>query len=79
MLGNLALMRLLVQEAHMPLLAANSIAILCCSIVNFCLGNEWVFAVGLQKNPGLKIETWGTRLSTPLSLRSESLRKTILN
>jgi dolichol-phosphate mannosyltransferase len=79
MLGNLALMRPLVQEAHMPLLAANSIAILCCSIVNFCLGNEWVFAVGLQKNPGLKIETWGTRLSTPLSLRSESLRKTILN
>jgi putative flippase GtrA len=49
MLGNLALMRLLVHEAHMPLLVANSIAILCCSIVNFCLGNEWVFAMELQK------------------------------
>ena len=45
MLGNLALMRMLVDEARMPLLAANSIAILCCSVVNFCLGNNWVFAL----------------------------------
>ena len=45
MLGNLALMRILVQEAHLPLLVSISIAILCCSIVNFCLGNNWAFAV----------------------------------
>lgn len=45
MLGNLALMRILVDEAHMPLLPSNCIAILCCSIVNFCLGNSWAFAV----------------------------------
>ncbi len=44
MLGNLVLMRILVQEAHLPVLAANCIAILCCSIVNFCLGNSWAFA-----------------------------------
>jgi putative flippase GtrA len=44
LLGNLALMRILVQEARMPLLAANSIAILCCSVVNFCLGDSWAFA-----------------------------------
>jgi putative flippase GtrA len=44
MLGNLALMQLLVHEARIPLLASNSIAILCCSIVNFCLGNSWAFA-----------------------------------
>jgi putative flippase GtrA len=44
MLGNLALMRILVNEAHLPLLAANAIAILCCSIINFCLGNNWAFA-----------------------------------
>jgi putative flippase GtrA len=44
MLGNLALMRILVHDAHIPLLASNSIAILCCSIVNFCLGNNWAFA-----------------------------------
>ena len=44
MLGNLALMRVLVQEARLPLLVSNSIAILCCSIANFCLGNKWAFA-----------------------------------
>ena len=44
MLGNLALMRILVHGAHLPLLAANSSAILCCSVVNFCLGNNWAFA-----------------------------------
>ena len=44
MLGNLALMRILVHEARIPLLASNSIAILCCSIVNFGLGNNWAFA-----------------------------------
>ena len=42
--GNLVLMRLLVGEAHMPVLAANVIAILCCSLLNFCLGDSWVFA-----------------------------------
>jgi putative flippase GtrA len=42
--GNLALMRVLVQGVHMPLLAANTIAILCCSIVNFLLGDCWAFA-----------------------------------
>ena len=44
MLGNLVLMQILVQQARIPLLASNSIAILCCSIVNFCLGNNWAFA-----------------------------------
>jgi len=44
LLGNLALMRLLVQQAHMPVLAANGIAIVCCSVANFCLGNCWAFA-----------------------------------
>jgi putative flippase GtrA len=44
MVGNLALMRILVAEARVPVLASNCIAILCCSMVNFCLGNDWVFA-----------------------------------
>lgn len=42
--GNLALMRVLVQGAHLPVVAANLIAILCCSVANFCLGNGWAFA-----------------------------------
>jgi putative flippase GtrA len=44
--GNLALMRILVEGARLPVLTANCIAILCCSLVNFCLGNEWVFKAG---------------------------------
>ena len=44
MLGNLALMRILVHEAHLPVLASNSIAILCCSILNFYSGHLWAFA-----------------------------------
>ena len=42
--GNLVLMRMLVGEAHVPVLVANVIAVLCCSIPNFFLGNSWVFA-----------------------------------
>jgi putative flippase GtrA len=45
MVGNLALMRLLVG-AGMPVVIANCLAILSCSIVNFCLGDLWAFARG---------------------------------
>jgi putative flippase GtrA len=45
LMGNLALMRILVHEARLPLLVSNGVAILCCSVVNFCLGNNWAFAV----------------------------------
>ena len=45
MLGNLMLMRILVHEVHLLLLVSNSVAILCCSVVNFFLGDDWVFAV----------------------------------
>jgi putative flippase GtrA len=49
MVGNLALMRVLVGGAHLPVLAANGIAILCCSIINFCLGDNWTFASAASK------------------------------
>jgi putative flippase GtrA len=52
MVGNLALMRLLVDGARLPLLASNGIAILCCSFVNFCLGNNWAFAARKQATLG---------------------------
>ena len=52
MLGNLLLMRLLVHEARMPLLASNAIAILCCSAANFCLGDRWAFAARAQAIEG---------------------------
>jgi len=51
LLGNLALMRLLIHGAHLPLLAANIIAILCCSLANFCLGNTWAFAAADSPPP----------------------------
>ena len=43
MVGNLAILRFLVQEARLPLLVADGIAILLCSLINFCLGDRWVF------------------------------------
>jgi len=45
MLGNLVLMRVLVQGAQLPLLVANVIAILCCSVANFRMGDRWAFRV----------------------------------
>jgi putative flippase GtrA len=44
MVGNLTMMRILVQNAHLPILVANAVAILVCSIVNFAVGDRWVFA-----------------------------------
>jgi len=44
LIGNLALMRLLVSQTHLPVLAANAIAIACCSLTNFCISHKWVFA-----------------------------------
>jgi putative flippase GtrA len=48
MFGNLALMRLFLRTAHLPLLAANAAAILCCSLANFWLANSWTFARSLN-------------------------------
>jgi putative flippase GtrA len=52
MLGNLVLMHILVAEARLPVLVSNAIAILCCSMVNFCLGDHWAFATRPQTVQG---------------------------
>jgi len=44
LVGNVALMRLLVEAAHMPVLAANLSSIVCCSAFNFCMSDVWAFA-----------------------------------
>jgi putative flippase GtrA len=44
MAGNLVLMRVLVGGVRLPVVASNGMAIVVCSVVNFYLGNEWVFA-----------------------------------
>jgi putative flippase GtrA len=44
LVGNVVLMGVLKQEMQMPLLAANAIAIVCCSLVNFAVSDRWAFA-----------------------------------
>jgi putative flippase GtrA len=43
-LGNLALMKVMVGQGHMNYLLANAIAIALCSVANFLVSEEWVFA-----------------------------------
>ena len=43
-LGNLALMKVMVGEGHMNYLIANAIAITLCSLANFLVSEQWVFA-----------------------------------
>lgn len=60
MVGNLVLMRVLAKGAGMPVLAANGVAIVGCSVVNFFLGDGWVFtAKGAAVVSGLKRENRG--------------------
>ena len=42
-LGNLALMRVMVGQGHMNYLVANAIAITLCSLTNFLVSDDWVF------------------------------------
>jgi putative flippase GtrA len=42
--GNLGMMRLMVGWAHVNYLLANAVAIALCSLVNFAVSDEWVFA-----------------------------------
>ncbi len=42
-LGNLALMKVMVGLGHINYLLANGIAITLCSVANFLVSNEWVF------------------------------------
>lgn len=43
-LGNLALMKVMVGFGHLNYLLANGIAIAMCSMVNFIVSEQWVFA-----------------------------------
>jgi putative flippase GtrA len=42
-LGNMALMKLMVGQGHMNYLHANAIAITLCSVANFLVSETWVF------------------------------------
>jgi putative flippase GtrA len=43
LLGNLLLMRLLVEQLHLPVLLANGGAIVVCSLLNFVVGDHLIF------------------------------------
>ena len=45
-MGNVVMMRLLVEGAHLPYLAANGVAVAACSIANFLLSDRFVFRIG---------------------------------
>jgi putative flippase GtrA len=45
-LGNLALMKAMVGQAHMNYLLANAMAITACSLGNFLVSEWWVFERG---------------------------------
>lgn len=50
--GNLALMKLLVGLGHMNYLIANAIAIASCSLLNFLVSEEWIFEVKADSDQG---------------------------
>jgi putative flippase GtrA len=49
LLGNLLLMRLLVGQAHLPLLLANALSIASCSVLNYLVSDRWVFLPRAEK------------------------------
>lgn len=51
LLGNLALMRLLVGTLHLPVLAANLGAIAVCGVVNFLVSDRLVFVAAESRAP----------------------------
>jgi putative flippase GtrA len=56
MFGNLALTRLLVRELHPPVVVANFVAIVCCSLANYWLGNRWAFRAPTTRLDGSTVE-----------------------
>ncbi len=59
--GNLAVMKLLAGIGHLNYLAANGIAIVVCSLLNFLLSEEWVFAAKKDGSKNLRIKLAGSR------------------
>ena len=58
-LGNLALMKLFVDVAHRPYLAANGMAIAVCSIANFLVSDRFVFrSVDFRRHPLRTVEPY---------------------
>lgn len=59
--GNLAMMRVMVGSIHMNYLAANGIAIVVCSLLNFLVSDGWVFGEGKISSPRINAESRGLK------------------
>ncbi len=55
--GNLAIVSLLTEHGHLPLLGANAIGVVCCAVANFYLGNAWAFATNGRARTSAKAES----------------------
>ena len=51
-LGNVALMKIMVDWFHADYLLANAIAVVVCSLANFMVSEKWVFAAASEAEPG---------------------------
>jgi putative flippase GtrA len=69
LVGNLALMRILVTAAHLPVLAANGIAILVCSAANYLLSDRWAFVARVAGNAETSC---AGRCGAPIPLHSQT-------
>lgn len=80
MAGNIVGLRLLVGEAHLPLVVSNAAAIIACSFLNFHLGNRWTFlerkssaqSIALEDFP---IEPCATPLCTCIGFNCSARRR----
>lgn len=67
---NIALMRLLVHAAHLPVLLANAIAVLCCSVANFWFSHRWTFSAprysAPETQPSIRVSIGCPLLTLPL-------------
>lgn len=49
LVGNLGLMQLLISHGRIPVLAANAMAIITCSAINYILSDRWSFALSAKE------------------------------
>ena len=71
--GNLIVTRLLVRDTHVPVVAANLAAIVCCAGLNYLLANRWAFRVKsarcFEGRPRDRAFRRGVRGNIPLTTR----------
>jgi putative flippase GtrA len=57
LIGNLVLMNFLVGHLHIPLLISNLLSVTACSLVNFMLGDRFIFGEGSILPPSMCVRS----------------------